>query len=170
VRHRHSSSLSSVEGEVRDANGVRTIPAPLPTPSIVVASPENPPVSLKRAYEPKLTQRAWRAETSSDIEPITEHHSYDQKHKYSHEKDPRLEVYAGLPPSPKQWNTDELATYLETSLGSGNNADGAKDNPSLVDILDCVRTRGLTGRELLRLTDADLAGYVVLWSLHGLPH
>ena len=156
---------------MRDANGVATIPAPLPTPpSTDVALSGNPPVSLKCAYEPKLTQRVWRAETSSDTEPITEHHSYDQKHKHSHERDSRPELYAGLPANPKQWNTDDLATYLETSLSSGNNADGAKDNHSLVDILECVRIRGLTGRELLRLTDADLAGYVALWSLRVLLH
>ena len=145
-----------------DANG--TIPAPLPTPrSIAVASSDNPSVSLKRAYEPKLTHRAWRAESSA-TEPITEHQSY------SHKRDSRPRLYAGLPPDPKQWNTDELTTYLETSFRTGNSTDGAKDDPSLVDILECVRTRGFTGRELLRLTDADLVGYVALSSLRGLSH
>lgn len=90
---------------------------------------------------------------------ITGNHSYDQKHNYSHGQDSAPELYAGLPPNPKQWSTDELATYLETALRSGNDTDRNKDDP-LVDILECVRTRGLTGRELLRLTDADLAAYV----------
>ncbi|KAH0833376.1 hypothetical protein J3R83DRAFT_12477 [Lanmaoa asiatica] len=158
VRHRHSSSLSSVEGEVH--GGMCTVPAPLPTPpSIVAASPDNPLVSLNRADEPKLSYQVRRAETISPIsptEPITEHHSYDQKHKYSQVSRP--ETYVGLPPNPKQWNTDELTTYLRASLTLGNNTDGDTDNSSLADILECVRTRGLTGRELLRLTDTDLAG------------
>lgn len=94
------------------------------------------------------------------IESITKHHSYDQKHKHSLDQHPRQDLYVGLPPNPKQWNTDELTTYLETSSRSGNSTDGAKDDPSLVDILEYVCTRGLTGRELLRLTDADLARYV----------
>jgi len=97
---------------------------------------------------------------SSAIGSITKHRSNDQKHKYSHDQNSRPELYAGLPPNPKQWNTDELTTYFETSFWSGNNADGDKDDPSLVGILEYVRTRGLTGRELLRLTDADLARYV----------
>lgn len=92
----------------------------------------------------------------------TEHHGHDQKRKYNHDQDSRPELDAGLPPNPKQWNTDELATYLETSLKSGSNTDRAsKSGATLVDILEYVRTRGLTGRELLRLTDGDLAGYVV---------
>ncbi|KAI9457040.1 hypothetical protein HD554DRAFT_1829533 [Boletus coccyginus] len=146
-RHYHSSSLSPVEGEVGDASGVPTIPAPLPSlpPSTVVASPDN---SLLRA-ETMLGGGA--------IQSITKHHSYDQKHKHSLDQHPRPELYVGLPPNPKQWNTDELTTYLGTSFRSGNSTDGAKDDPSLVDILEYVRTRGLTGRELLRLTDADLA-------------
>lgn len=172
VRHRHSSSLSSVEAEVY--GGVRTSPAPLPTPpSIIVALPDNPSVSLRRADEPKLTHRVRRAETmpqSSTTAAITGHHSYDQKHKYSHDQDTGPKLCAGLPPNPKQWSADELTTYLETFLGSGNNTDAGKDDSSLVDVLECVRTRGLTGRELLRLTDADLVGYVTGLSLCGLFH
>ncbi|KAF8554017.1 hypothetical protein OG21DRAFT_1463222 [Imleria badia] len=161
VRHRHSSSLSSVEAEVCNVNGVRTIPEPLPTPpSIVVASPDNPSVPLWRADEPKFSHQVKRVETmpSSATEPITENHSYDQKHEFSHDQDIRAELYAGLPPNPKQWNTGELTTYLETSFKSGSNSDGDKADSSLMNILECVRTRGFTGREILRLTDADLAG------------
>lgn len=96
--------------------------------------------------------------SSSATTTITGHHSYDQKAKYS-DQDSRPELYAGLPPNPKQWNTDELTTYLEMSLRSGRNTDGDRDD-SLMAILEYVRTRGLTGRELLRLTDADLVWYV----------
>lgn len=160
VRHHHSSSLSSVEGELCDVKGAHTMPAPLPTPpSVVVSSQDNP----KNANQPELTHRVRRAETmpSNATEPITENHSYDQKHEFSHVQDCTLELYVGLPPNPKQWNTDELITYLKTSFKFGSTANGDKEDSSLVDILECVRTRGLTGRELLRLTNADLAGYVV---------
>lgn len=164
VRHRHSSSLSSVEGVVHDANGVRSIPAPLPTPpSIVVAPSNSPPASLKPADEPKLSHRVKRAETiptdsaTEPNQPITNNHGYD---KFSHNQDARPEPFAGLPPNPKRWTTDELTTYLETSSKSRTNVDGDQADSSLVNILECVRTRGFTGRELLRLTDSDLVGYV----------
>lgn len=168
MRHHHSSSLPSIEAKV--CGDVRAIPTPLPTPpTVVVALPDNPSVSLKRADEPKIMHRVRiRAETmppSSATATTTGHHSYDQKPNHS-DQDSGPELYAGLPPNPKQWNTDEVTTYLETTLRSGCNTDGDKSD-TLVDMLECVRTRGLTGRELLRLTNADLAGYVI-WSLRGL--
>lgn len=155
--HRHSSSLSSVEGDSPDVNGVCTIPAPLPTPPSVVASPNNSPVSPKRADEPKLSHRVKSAETlsGSTTQPISENHSDNQGHEFNHDENPGPGLYSGLPSNPKQWNTDQLATYLETSFKLDNTANGDK-----AGMLECVRTRGLTGRELLRLTDADLAGYV----------
>ncbi|KAG8212809.1 hypothetical protein J3R82DRAFT_11101 [Butyriboletus roseoflavus] len=160
VRHRHSSSLSLVEAELRGE--VRTGPAPLPIPpSVVVASSDNPSVSSGRADEPKLTHRVRRAETmppGSATPAITGHRGHDQNYPYSHDQGIESELYAGLPSNPKQWSTYQLTTYLETSLRSENNTDGDKDDSSLMDIVECVRTRGLTGRELLRLTDADLAG------------
>jgi hypothetical protein len=58
-----------------------------------------------------------------------------------------------LPSNPKQWNTHQLATYLSTSL---REEDGL-DDLGAEAVLDCVRECGFTGRELLRLTDADLA-------------
>ncbi|KAF8442045.1 hypothetical protein L210DRAFT_3191081 [Boletus edulis BED1] len=149
ARHRHSSSLSSVEGGVHDVNGMHNIPAPLPAPQPNVAAL---PDSISRADEPKLSHRVRRAETmpSSAIKPVND--------RFSHDQESRPELYAGLPSNPKQWNTDELITYLETSFKLCNDTNGDKGDSSLVGILECVRARGLTGRELLRLTDADVVG------------
>ncbi|KAF9223287.1 hypothetical protein BS17DRAFT_132502 [Gyrodon lividus] len=61
-------------------------------------------------------------------------------------------LYGDLPTNPKQWNTNQLTTYLSTSLRKGDDL----DDLGVEDVLDCVRKRGFTGRELLRLTDADL--------------
>ncbi|KAG6372161.1 hypothetical protein JVT61DRAFT_7951 [Boletus reticuloceps] len=153
ARHRHSSSLSSVEGGVHDVNGMHKIPAPLPAPQPnVAASPDSISAALKRADEPKLSRRVRRAETKSNsaTKPVND--------RFSHDQESRPELYAGLPSNPKQWNTDELITYLETSFKLCNDTNGDKDDSSIVGILECVRARGLTGRELLRLTDADVVG------------
>ena len=91
--------------------------------------------------------------------PVKEHENH--KIQCNLDQDTRPAQYAGLPLNPKQWNTVELTTYLETSLNSGNSStDTCDDDTTIVDILDYVRTRSLTGRELLRLTDGDLVGYV----------
>lgn len=161
MRHRHSASLSSVEGV---HNGVHTVPAPLPTPPPAVFASDKPSDSSKGANEPKLMDRVPRAGTipsSATSEPITELHEDNQTCKHNNDEDSKSELYIGLSPNPRGWTTDELATYLESSLKSGSNTldDDKEDNP-FVDILAYVRTRGLTGRELLRLTNGDLAGYV----------
>lgn len=94
--------------------------------------------------------------SSATAPTVTTHCLDHQKHipVPDHDRDSDF-VCVGLPPNPKQWNPDELTTYLGTvtSLRSDDDSD-------LVDILNCVRARNLTGRELLRLTDADLAEYV----------
>ncbi|KIJ62968.1 hypothetical protein HYDPIDRAFT_30098, partial [Hydnomerulius pinastri MD-312] len=137
-RHRHSSSLSSVEGA--SVNEL-TRPAPLPAPpSFFSASPTR--TSFRPGDEATPPRRTRRAET---LPPGASNPMTDPINDAIFDGD--------LPSNPKQWNTDQAATYLSTSLRAG----GGLDYSSVEDVLECIRERGFTGRELLRLTDADLA-------------
>ncbi|KIK98015.1 hypothetical protein PAXRUDRAFT_68227, partial [Paxillus rubicundulus Ve08.2h10] len=136
-RHRHSSSLSLAES----VSDEETRPPPLPTPpSFFSTSPSQE--SFHTSTTDDTTPRRTRAETlpAGAINPITDVI-----------EDTNLS--GDLPPNPKQWNTHQLSTYLSTSL---REEDGL-DDLGVEAVLYCVRERGFTGRELLTLTDADLA-------------
>ncbi|KAH7884890.1 hypothetical protein F5I97DRAFT_1929723 [Phlebopus sp. FC_14] len=134
-RHRHSSSLSLVEGV--SVNEV-THPAPLPTPPSFSASPTRPSFPVSKVNTPRR-MRADTLPTGSTTPMVgtTNNTILD----------------GDLPSNPKQWSTEQSATYLAASLRKS----GDLDAQSIDEVLDCVRGRGLTGRDLLRLTDVDLA-------------
>ncbi|KAF9231364.1 hypothetical protein BU15DRAFT_82480 [Melanogaster broomeanus] len=136
-RHRHSSSLSSVDSV--GGNEVN-LPAPLPTPPSSSALPTRS--SSHSADDTTPRRRTRRAETlpGGTTNPITDLVN-------------GANLYGDLPSNPRQWNTDELATYLSSSLRETS----ILDDLGVEGVLDFIRERGFTGRELLKLTDADLA-------------
>jgi hypothetical protein len=58
-----------------------------------------------------------------------------------------------LPRNPKHWSTDDLASHLATSLRACSEL-STEDQGQL---LRTIKEQTITGRNFLRLTDADLA-------------
>lgn len=130
-RHRHTSSLSSVEGV-----SVNEIPRPSPLPVPPPIPPTRVPFSLSDGVTP--SHRLKRADTlpSSASAPeivVAE----DNK----------------LPRNPKHWSTDDLASHLTTSFRASSKL-STEDQGHL---LRAIKEQTITGRNFLRLTDADLA-------------
>ena len=139
-RHRHTSSASSVEGI--NINKI-TQPPPLPVPpsKFPSVSPTRAPFTLDEAIHRRLR----RAETlpPAAAVPILNDNAVAGDDK--------------LPRDPKHWSADDLASYIITLLQAGSEL-GAEDQRLL---LHAISDHTITGRDFLRLTDADLARYVV---------
>ncbi|KAG1774519.1 hypothetical protein EV702DRAFT_528018 [Suillus placidus] len=136
-RHRHTSSLSSVESE-----SVNEIPRPSPLPvpsSFHSVSPTRASFSL--SDDTMSSCRLKRADTpsSSASLPALNDNVITEDNK--------------LPRNPKHWSTDDLASHLTTSLRAGSVL-SAEDQ---VHLLRAIKEQTITGRNFLRLTDADLA-------------
>lgn len=144
--HKTSKSLTAV------AESPSRSPRPLPAPP--TASGNNSPVhsadaSLADASSfPRRTKRAETLPTFPSEQPA-----------------PGLELLAipdDLPPNPKLWTPAQLSTYLKTALRVTSQArvgqPGAVPLPIRVakDIAAFARSRMITGRMFLRLTEADL--------------
>lgn len=136
-RHRHTSSLSSVE--VVSVNEIPR-PSPLPVPpSFRPIPPTRASFSLKDDTMP--ARRLRRADTlpSSATSPALNVSAVAENNK--------------LPRNPKHWSTDDLASHLSTSLQAG----GVLSTEDQGNLLRVVKEQTITGRNFLRLTDVDLA-------------
>ncbi|KAG1735351.1 uncharacterized protein EDB91DRAFT_1145060 [Suillus paluster] len=135
-RHRYTSSLSSVE----DVN-VNEIPSPSPSPLPVPPSLPTRGSSVFLSDDATPPRRLKRAETLPPTATI-----------------PVIDDIAvaednNLPRNPKHWSTDDLALHLATSLRAGSEL-SAEDQGYL---LRAIKEQTITGRDFLRITDADLA-------------
>ncbi|KAG2064973.1 hypothetical protein BDR04DRAFT_207595 [Suillus decipiens] len=136
-RHRHTSSLSSVEGV--SVNEISR-PSPLPVPpSFYSASSTRASFSLSDGTMP--TRRLKRADTlpSSASLSLFNDEAITEDNK--------------LPRNPKNWSTDDLISHLATSLRTGS----ALSTEDQEHLLCAIKEQNITGRNFLRLTDADLA-------------
>ncbi|KAG2115010.1 hypothetical protein DEU56DRAFT_179377 [Suillus clintonianus] len=133
-RHRHTTSFSSVEGV--SVNEI-TRPSPLPIPPSF--NSVSPSFSLSDDATPH--HRLKRADTlpSNAIVPVLHDNSVGEDNK--------------LPRNPKHWSTEDLASHVATSLRAGSEL-SAEDQGHL---LCAIKEQTITGRDFLRLTDADLA-------------
>ncbi|KAG2363811.1 hypothetical protein BDR07DRAFT_1608582 [Suillus spraguei] len=136
-RHRHTSSLSSLEGV--SVNEISR-PSPLPVPpSFYSVSPTCVSFSLSNDAMP--TRRLKRADTlpsSASLSALS---------------DEAITEGNKLPRNPKHWSTDDLVLHLATSL----RADSALSTEDQGHLLCAIKEQNITGRNFLRLTDADLA-------------
>ncbi|KAG1736297.1 hypothetical protein EDB19DRAFT_1037118 [Suillus lakei] len=133
-RHRHTSSFSSVEGV-----SVNEIPRPSPLPvppSLHSACPTRASVSLSEDATPSRRLKCADTLPSSATVPVN---AVAEDNK--------------LPRNPKRWSTDDLTSHLATSLRAGSEL-STKDQGHL---LHAIQEQTITGRDFLRLTDADLA-------------
>ncbi|KAG2101630.1 uncharacterized protein F5147DRAFT_708903 [Suillus discolor] len=136
-RHYHAFSLSSVEGA-----SVNEIPRPSPLPvppSFHAIPPTRASFSLSDDATP--SRRLKRADTlpSSASVPALNKNTVTEDNN--------------LPRNPKHWSTDDLVSHLATSLWAGSEL-STEDRGRL---LCMIKEQTITGRNFLRLTDADLA-------------
>ncbi|KAG1820820.1 uncharacterized protein BJ212DRAFT_1477916 [Suillus subaureus] len=136
-RHRHTPSLSSVEGV-----SVNEIPRPSPLPvppSFHSIPPTRASCSLSNDITP--SRRLRRADTlpSSASLPALNDSAVTEDNE--------------LPRNPKHWSTDDFASHFATSFRAGN-ALSSEDQGHLLRV---IKEQNITGRSFLRLTDADLA-------------
>ncbi|KAI6043773.1 hypothetical protein EDC04DRAFT_2890458 [Pisolithus marmoratus] len=136
-RHGHSHSVESISG-TGESEG--RYPSPLPIPPTFGSAGSTTLSTIRHADEFTTPQRK-RADTlpSGSTNSCT--------------SDATL-TDSSLPSEPKQWTTDQLITYLSTSLYSSSDPDASNTD----GVFDWVQECGLTGREWLRLTDRHLAG------------
>ncbi|KAG0705779.1 hypothetical protein DFH29DRAFT_248387 [Suillus ampliporus] len=137
-RHRYTSSLSSVEGV-----SVNEIPQPSPLP----VPPSFRSVSPTRGFDVSLSGDATpphRLKRADTLPPTAIIPALD---------DNAVAEDNNLPSNPKHWSTDDLALHLATSLRAGSEL-SAEDQGHL---LRAIKEQTITGRDFLRLTDADLA-------------
>lgn len=150
--HKISKSLTAV------AESPSRSPRPLPAPpmgSSANTSPVHSADASLSGYDadtsyPRRTKRADTLPTFPSEQPS-----------------PGLELLTipdDLPPNPKLWTPSQLSTYLTTALRVTSQAKigqpGAVPLPIRVakDIAAFTRSRMITGRMFLRLTEADLEG------------
>ncbi|KAI5991101.1 hypothetical protein F5J12DRAFT_862029 [Pisolithus orientalis] len=135
-RHGHSHSVESVNGIYNVSEG--QYPSPLPVPPTFCVNAGSPTRSTFATPQRKRADTLPSGSTNPCVSVANDATLTDNS----------------LPSEPKQWTTDQLITYLSTSLGSN----GDLGVPNTDGVLDWVRECGLTGREWLRLTDRHLAG------------
>jgi len=99
-------------------------------PTRATFSPVDDPTSRRRAESLPPTA----------VVPVFDGHAEDDK----------------LTRNPKQWSANDLASYIATALQAGNELNVADQE----DLLHAIKEQTITGRDFLRLTDADLARYV----------
>ncbi|KAG2147720.1 uncharacterized protein EDB93DRAFT_1328425 [Suillus bovinus] len=137
-RHGYAFSLSSVEGvSVNEIPG----PSPLPVPLSFHSTPLTR-ASLSLSDDATPSRRLKRADTlppSASVPVLNNNDVTEDNDK--------------LPRNPKHWSTDDLALHLATSLQVGSQL-STEDQGHLIRV---IKEQNFTGRNFLRLTDADLA-------------
>ncbi|KAH9911374.1 uncharacterized protein B0H18DRAFT_371157 [Fomitopsis serialis] len=149
--HKISKSLNAV------AESPSRSPRPLPVPPMSMSANTSPVHSA----EPSLS--GYEADTSFPRRTKRA----DTLPTFPSTAEPSLELLAipeDLPPNPKLWTPSQLSTYLTTALRVTSHVKAGQPGPVPVpvrvakDIAAFTRSRMISGRMFLRLTEGDLEG------------